>query len=51
MIPSRISPQVDISGTTGEAGDVIISGIFIKNVVPNSPAGLSGELRVNTLCK
>lgn len=39
---------MDISSTSGEAGDVIISGIFIKNVVPNSPAGHCGQLRVRT---
>ncbi|XP_077294875.1 multiple PDZ domain protein-like [Arctopsyche grandis] len=42
---SIVGGKVDISSTSGEAGDVIISGIFIKNVVPNSPAGHCGQLR------
>lgn len=40
-----IISQVDLYNSTEESR-CAISGIFIKNVIPESPAGKSGELKV-----
>ncbi len=38
----RFYPQVDVASGSGAP----ITGIFIKNVLPDSPAGRTGQLRV-----
>jgi hypothetical protein len=42
---SVVSVLVDLYNAGPDSGSAI-SGIFIKNVLPQSPAGLTGELKV-----
>ena len=43
---SIVGGKVDVAAGSGTP----ISGIFIKNVLPDSPAGRTGQLRVRKRC-
>jgi hypothetical protein len=45
VVTEAVSVQVDLYNAGPDSGSAI-SGIFIKNVLPQSPAGLTGELKV-----
>lgn len=44
---SIVGGKVDLYNAGPDSSSAIL-GIFIKNVLPNSPAGINGELKVGT---
>lgn len=46
---SIVGGKVDLYNAGPDSSSAIL-GIFIKNVLPNSPAGLMGELKVREDC-
>jgi hypothetical protein len=46
MLKKTFFLQVDLYNAGGQESGSAISGIFIKNVLPNSPAGKTGQLKV-----